>query len=268
MLFAGATGFAQQCTVNWNDVHQRIEGFGASSAWRSSWTAAQADMFFSTNTGIGLSLLRNHINYGPNPLSTTTLTTSENSIIGMALARGAKVWSAPWTPATGFKGTNANGAISPSGGTFRGSGGNPTNLAYASQLANYVVNLKKLYGSNVVYALSVQNEPDFNTTSYESCAWTAQQIHDFVTNLSTALTAAGVGSTRIVIPESETWSGHSLYTTTMNDPATASVVGIIANHNYDGCPPSGTPSSPGSYGKSYWETEVAKLTCAGAYDGR
>jgi endo-1,4-beta-xylanase len=25
-----------QCTVNWNDVHQRIDGFGASSAWRSA----------------------------------------------------------------------------------------------------------------------------------------------------------------------------------------------------------------------------------------
>ncbi len=54
-------GRAQTCTVDWNNVHQRIDGFGASSAWRSTWSTAQADMFFSTNNGIGLSLLRNHM---------------------------------------------------------------------------------------------------------------------------------------------------------------------------------------------------------------
>ena len=50
------------CTVDWNGVFQRIDGFGASSAFSGrTWTAAQADLFFSTNTGIGLSLLRNQI---------------------------------------------------------------------------------------------------------------------------------------------------------------------------------------------------------------
>ena len=36
------------CLVDWATVHQRIDGFGASSAWRGNWTTSQADMFFST----------------------------------------------------------------------------------------------------------------------------------------------------------------------------------------------------------------------------
>src|ERR1035438_4988764 len=56
---------APQCTVDWMDVHQQIDGFGASSAFlTATWTAAQANMFFSTNSGIGLSLLRTQIQPG------------------------------------------------------------------------------------------------------------------------------------------------------------------------------------------------------------
>jgi O-glycosyl hydrolase len=149
--------------VDWNNVHQRIDGFGASSAWRSTWTTAQADLLFSTNTGIvytdnaghgstnngiGLSLLRTRIAPGG--------TTIENSIMQMAQARGARVWSAPWTPPAGFK---SSGALD--GGNYLGSGANATNLAYASQLAQYVGNMKNTYGINL-YAISVQNEPDVN----------------------------------------------------------------------------------------------------------
>jgi O-glycosyl hydrolase len=252
-----------QCNVNWNDVRQRIDGFGASSAWRNSWTAAQGDMFFSTNTGIGLSLLRNHITYANTTSPTATPSTGETSIMGMALARGALVWSAPWTPAAGFKSSNMA-----DGGNYLGNGANATNMAYASQLANYVVGMKNLFGSNVIYALSVQNEPNFNTTGYESCVWNGQQIHDFVTNLYNALVAKGVGSTKIIIPESQNWSADTgLFTPSMNDANVAPYVSVIADHNYDGCPPSGTPAALSSYGKSLWETEVAKLSCAGAFDG-
>ena len=39
-------------TVDWNNVHQQIDGFGASSAYNGSWTASQADILFSTNNNI------------------------------------------------------------------------------------------------------------------------------------------------------------------------------------------------------------------------
>ena len=201
-VITGSTNGA--CTVDWNTVYQRIDGFGASSAWDSAWTTSQADMFFSTNNGagvsfdgrtnfsfngVGLSLLRNHITDAGSTASSATPGTAETRIMQMAQARGARVWSAPWTPASGFKSNNG-----PNGGNYLGSGNNATNRAYASQLANYVSSMKNSYGVNI-YALSVQNEPDANVTTYEACVWNGTQIHDFVTNLYSALAAKGVGAT-------------------------------------------------------------------------
>ncbi len=118
-----------QCTVDWNTVFQRIDGFGASSAWNPNWTTALADMFFSTNTGIGLSLLRNHI--------TPTGSTVETSIMQWAQARGARVWSTPWSPPASLKSANTSGVISVNGGALISSTNNYQ--TYATQLANYVL---------------------------------------------------------------------------------------------------------------------------------
>jgi glucuronoarabinoxylan endo-1,4-beta-xylanase len=246
------------CTVDCNTVFQRIDGFGASSAWNGMWTTSQADMFFSTNSGtgrgnngsnfafngIGLSLLRSRIAPGG--------TSIEQSIMQMAQARGAKVWSTPWSPAANFKNNNNT--------TNGGFVGNPANYqAYANQLANYVVSMKNTNGINL-YALSVQNEPDANVTNYESCNWSAQQIHDFVPYLYNALAASNVSSTKIILPESQNWQDYSnLAVTAMSDPNVAADVGIVADHNYDG---TDGPASliKNSYGKALWETEVSLLS--------
>jgi glucuronoarabinoxylan endo-1,4-beta-xylanase len=257
---SNATATAQ-CILDWSNVCQVIDGFGASSAWRSTWSAALADMLFSTNsgtgtaldgstysyTGAGLSLLRTRIAPGG--------TTVEQTIMQLAQARGARVWSAPWSPAAQFK---SNGNIN--GGSFVG---NATNYqAYAGQVAGYVVNMQSQYGVNL-YALSIQNEPDAFVTNYESCNWTAQQIHDFIPYLSSALTASNVGATKILLPESENWTDpQGLALTAMNDGAVAPLVSIIANHDYVADNAVGdqtTPAAINSYGKALWETEVAKL---------
>ena len=84
-------------TVDWNNVHQRIDGFGASSAWNGSWTTAEADLLFSTNNnityksatynGVGLSLLRNRIANGSTTSASETPTTVETNIMQLAQAR-------------------------------------------------------------------------------------------------------------------------------------------------------------------------------------
>jgi hypothetical protein len=245
--FVGTTPAPTNCVVDGNDVHQRIDGFGASSAWDSSWTAAQADMFFSTNSGIGLSLLRSRIAPGG--------TTVESNIMQMAQARGARVWSTPWSPSASFK-SNTNVI----GGSFLSA----CNPAYASQLAGYVVNMKTNYGINL-FAISVQNEPDVSA-DYESCLWTAQQIHDFVPCLYAAFATSNVASTKIMLPEDESWQTN-LYYTCMSDPSVATNAGIVACHNYDGTPPSGTPSALPRYDNTnaaLWETEVSAYS---PYDG-
>jgi glucuronoarabinoxylan endo-1,4-beta-xylanase len=253
-----SSSISGQCLTDWNDVHQHIDGFGASSAWLSTWTTAQADMFFSTNsgtglskngtnfsfTGVGLSLLRNRIAPGGS--------TVETSIMQMAQARGARVWSTPWSPTNTFKSNN-----NVNGGSFVGT---PANYqAYAAQQAGYVATMKQVYGVNI-YAISVQNEPDAQVTTYDSCNWTAQQIHDFVPYLSAALIASNAASTKIMLPESQNWQDYSnLAVTAMTDPVTSNLVSIVADHNYDG---SYGPVSQAknTYGKALWETEVSLLS--------
>jgi len=237
--------------VDWDDVHQRIDGFGGSSAFTGFiWTSAQADMFFSTSNGIGLSLLRSQIQPGG------FANAGEIGLMQMAQARGATIWSSPWTPPASFKDND-----SVNSGDFVSA----NNQAYANQLAGYVATMKNVYGVNI-YAVSIQNEPDV-AASYASCLWTAQQIHDFVPYLSGALAASNVPATKIMLPEDEHWQTN-YYLVAMSDPSVAAEVGIIADHNYDGpnfqtgatTPPAALPP----YGKSLWETEVST---GDAYDG-
>jgi O-glycosyl hydrolase len=246
--FTGPAPVSTNCVVDWNDAHQRIDGFGASSAWESSLSTAQADMFFSTNLGIGLSLLRNRIAPGG--------TTWETSIMQMARDRGARIWSTPWSPQASFKSNNST----TNGGNFLSA----SNRAYASQLAGYVATMKNTYGVNL-YAISIQNEPEV-TAGYESCVWTPQQIHDFATNLYSALVASNVASTKIMLAEDENWQTN-YYFPAMNDPAVATNAGIIACHNYDGSPPGGIPAALPKFtnpNAALWETEVSTFN---SFDG-
>jgi glucuronoarabinoxylan endo-1,4-beta-xylanase len=124
-----------------------------------------------------------------------------------------------------------------------------------------VLSMKNL-GVNL-YAISIQNEPDAQKiTSYEACQWTDQQVHDFVTNLYNALVAKGVGSTKIIAPEGQSWQGSEhFFTGALSDPTFAADVGIIADHNYNSSqPPSGIPIQLPSSGKPTWETETANLS--------
>jgi glucuronoarabinoxylan endo-1,4-beta-xylanase len=265
--------------VNWNNVFQRIDGFGASSAWNGNWNTAEEQLLFSTNlnisyqsgtyNGVGLSLLRNHIVFASTTSAGAVPSTIETAVMQAAQSYGARVWSTPWTPAAGFKSTNDiyDSNYAPPGGTnggsYLGNGNNITNINYASQLANYVASMKNTYGVNL-YAISVQNEPDADVTTYEACQWTGTQIHDFVTNLYSALAAQGLSSAKIIIPESQNWSANTgLFTPTLSDPAAAADVSIVADHDYvanndvgDQTPPPALSVS----GKAEWETEVALLS--------
>ena len=200
------------------------------------------------NNGIGLSLLRNQIQPGG------YVDASELSLMKLAAPLGVRIWSTPWSPQGSF--TSTGGTV---GGNYLGSNANSVNLAYAAQLAKYVVT--NAAAGIPIYAVSIQNEPDA-FVNYVSCHWTAQQIHDFTTNLYNAFQASNVLSTKIMLPEDQNWQTN-LYGTTLSDPNAAADVGIIANHNYvannligDQNPPAALPS----YGKALWETEVATLS--------
>ncbi len=234
--FTGTT-LSGSASVNWQNRRQMIDGFGASSAWDSSWSTALADSIFSTNgSGVGLSLLRSRI--APDGSSV------ETSIMQMAQARGARVWSTPWTPPASMKSSN-----SINGGSFIA---NTTNMQnYANQLANYVDRMKTTYGIRL-HAISLQNEPDASTT-YESCIWTAQQLHDFIPYVAQALSSRGLSQTKIALPEGMHWD-FSLAADTATDPLTRSHIGILAGHSYGSSAAAVAPLTP-DLNVPLWQTE-------------
>jgi len=218
-------------TINWTDVRQPIDGFGASSAdFLTSLTPAQADFFFTTS-GIGLSILRTQIipdiatcnaefHDGACSNSNGQILNGELETAKLAVARGASVFSTPWSPPGAYK----------SNGSFR-NGGHllPSHYSdWARGIANYV-SMMASHGVPI-YAVSVQNEPN-GTADYGSCMYTAQEIHDFVPHLYSALLSVGAGSTKVMIAEESMWA-IDLTEAAMADPKIAPEVGIIAAHGY------------------------------------
>ena len=229
-----------EVTINWNDQHQQIDGFGASCAWTAqNISETQADLFFSVEEGIGLSLLRNRIS----PDGTTL----ELATMKKAQARGAKIWSTPWSPPAEWK---TNNDVTNGGRLISG-----YYQDYANLLTKYVQDMKD-EGINL-YAISVQNEPDY-VAYWESCLWSEDELHAFVPYLYSALTNKGLTSTKIMIAENSGWD-FDITSSTMNDPDTASMVGLLAAHAYWGA-----PSPVNTYGKQLWQTEVSSFD---SFDG-
>ena len=224
----GGSATSGDVTVNLSSLQQKISGFGASTAWSSTMSAADAAMLWSTTTGAGLSLHRVRIDY-------TNGHTSELNIAKMAVGYGVTVWATPWTPPIADKsnddaveGTLTNGP------------------AYATFLTGFVSYMK---GEGVpIYAVSAGNEPDANVT-YESCVYTGATMDAFISSdMGPAFAGSGV---KIMGPETQNWCGFPNFEPTL---VKDSYVSIIATHEY-GCSPQAYPDIAQA-GKEFWQTEI------------
>jgi glucuronoarabinoxylan endo-1,4-beta-xylanase len=223
-------------TIQWANPRQSIDGFGAASAWTTQdVTASQQQLLFSPADGIGMSLLRSRI------LPDTTASSWEIKTMQKAQAMGATDWSTPWSPPAIWKSNNNvnnGGSLLPS-----------HYQDYANLLAQYVLNMRNNYGITIS-AISLQNEPDYTATTYESCTWTAAQFAAFLPYVHNVWTADGL-TTKIIMPEESGWH-FELANTVMNDPTLNSYVNIYAGHDYD----SGSGTVPSAAGHQLWETEI------------
>ena len=224
-----------ECTVNWNEVHQRMDGFGGGVVFLDAGldpvTSANMDTLYGTNNSsqLGLTLLRVRID-------PTTNWVNALSDAQKAVARGAGVLATPWTPPASMKDNNVltNGSLLP------------------SQYATYTSYLKKFadyMASNAapLRAISVQNEPDWPAT-YESCVWSGTQFLNFFrTN------APGIGSTPVMMPESLGYN-FSYSDPTLNDPVAVTNVDLIGGHLYGVTTIQDYPNAHNK-GKPTWMTE-------------
>ena len=225
-------------TVDVADLHQEIDGFGASSAWTAqSISDAWADLFFSTN-GIGLSLLRVRI--------TPEGTTWETSTAQKAVARGAKVWATPWSPPAEWK---DNGAVTNGGVLLE-----EYKDDWAQRLSDFVVNMNA--AGVPLEAVSAQNEPNY-TATWESCCWTPDELTVFVRDyLGPALVSNGL-DTRVLAPETIGWSSLESYGAALLADASASAyLSHVGTHSYGSSVPFAY-SAPADNGKRLWQTEYS-----------
>ncbi len=229
------TAPASAVVVDPTTYHQRIAGFGASSAWEQGYqNASDPTDLFSTTSGAGLSLFRVRIQ--PAPAGTTS-----NAEIQMALkaqALGAAIWATPWTPPAADK-SNDN--------IVEGTLTNPS--AWAATLASYVGTMKAA-GINL-YAVSANNEPDANVT-YESCVYTGATMATFVgSSMGPSLAPTGV---KVMAPETQNWFGFATFEPAFEANAAAwAATQIVATHEYGGNP-AAYPHIQAA-GKEFWETE-------------
>ena len=258
---------AQTTTVTWGITHQTMDGFGVWDAFQgSAMTSANADTLFSTTSGAGLSLLATLVPSGA-PDSTGTCFTVNSGCAGtntgdmaLAVARGARIFSAPWTPPASYKSNNSYS----NGGYLCIANGNPAGCTaghyadYATYLTNYVKSVQTYVGITP-YAVSVQEEPDQNVP-YDSAIWSAQNIHDFVlNNLGPSFSSAGL-TTRIMMPQPSCANLlHGLADTTMNDSAAAAYVGIVAGEDFCNNQISYTVGHAGTTGTPDWMVATGNL---------
>ncbi len=232
---------ANICTVDGNDVRQRMDGFGGGVVFLDAGldlNNANSDTLFKMDTTnqLGLTLLR--VRIAPNSTwasGSVSAWTNSRDQGKFAADRGARVMATPWTPPASMKDNNntVNGRVLPA-----------QYANYAKYLNTYATFMKT---SGVqLAAISIQNEPDIVVT-YEACQWSPYQMQTFCRSYAGAITNAP-----LMMPESFRFD-FSMSDWTLNDPAAATNVAVIGGHLY-GATIQDYPLAR-RLGKPLWQTE-------------
>jgi glucuronoarabinoxylan endo-1,4-beta-xylanase len=188
-------------TVNWTDVQQTIDGFGADTGFQeqnTNLTSAQADLFFTTSSGIGLQWIR--IQDNGSGSSAPDLATLQ-----LAVARGARVLLSMDFASGGASGN------------------------WAGMKTETINKINFLASNGVpVAAVSPQNEPN------NSSPWTAAEFDGYISTVLGPAIVALNPAPIIVMPETGGWFDTDMLTTCMTDPNCSKYVGAIASHDYPG----------------------------------
>lgn len=265
-------------TINPAKQYQTMDGFGASLTDSAAWVlwndlsvsqrSALMQDLFSPTQGVGLSFLRQpmgasdfavngNYSYDDMPAGQTdpqllnfSIAHDQAYIIpllqqALALNPGAKIAALPWSPPAWMK---TSGTMN--GGNF--------NTSYSSSFAQYFVLYLKAYGQAgiPIYAISVQNEPLYSTTSYPSESLAASDEGTFIANyLGPALNTANLGSVKIFGYE-HNWDNTNYPESLLAGPAANYVAGS-SFHCYAGDPSAQSTVKTAYPAKDIWFTECS-----------
>ena len=219
-----------------DDLRQRIDGFGASSAWYAARLANLAEdqrddvirLFFDRETGAGLTILRVRISpYSFDTESGEYDWATERHAAQLEWIKAVKsrhdvlLFGSPWTPPKAFK---DNDDVKHGGRLKREHYDD-----YARYLASWVRGLAER--GIAVDVLSLQNEP--GKKRWESCEWTYEQFRDFFAGHLAPRFAADALDTKLLAAEWTGWSDKWI-NRLLADPATREHLDIAGAHTYWG----------------------------------
>jgi glucuronoarabinoxylan endo-1,4-beta-xylanase len=245
------TPASNTAAIDFGVPKQTIRGFGGSAAWYySKMSDGRLNVLFGTGLAdsLGLSILRLRIAPADWNASTQTADTSQWSAEmdngAAAQARGALVFATPWSPPASMKIVNTDRSNPLYSGRL-----DPAMYAnYAKYLNAYI---RYAANRNVsLYAVSLQNEPDWDPQTYESCLWSADEMKSW----AGAYGASAISGTptKLMAPESFYFS-QATTDTLLADPKAAGNIGIVGGHLYGGA--ASYPGSAAKLGKEVWMTE-------------
>ena len=245
VLLASAMAGAQTADpINFNTTYQTIRGFGTSTAWQPVLNSTQANNLYGVGPGqVGFTILRSRIDPSSTTGGSNWSTERQNAQQVQAINSQVIVFATPWTPPAVWK---SNGSVDD--GTL--------NTSDYDNFANYLnafIAYEKAGGVNL-YAISVQNEPDF-LPSYESCGYSGAQMDAWIAQ------EGGKINTKLMAPESDSFNLDES-DPFLNDPNAVGYVSIVAGHTYGKAPFYYTNAK--NHGKDVWMTETTYNNANGA----
>jgi glucuronoarabinoxylan endo-1,4-beta-xylanase len=266
--------FGQTSTIDWTDVHQQIDGWGGEDWFGNSGvhqgftlTSSQAATFFSPTTGIGLEYIRTGNYACPATAACAVSTSNVPDLVTLqeAVSNGAHV-DVDFAPPANLKYVDSFSLSTP------GANGTCIPNSNWSAYATFIVQWIQMLQANgvPVSAIGVANESDLNDTDgLGGCLWTGAGLDGFIAgNLGPALTAAGLSSVDVGMPQNYDWFDDDLYSACLDDSNCSKYVSIASGHGYawevgapDGmgtgyCCHTATAPPSSTNGKRIWMTEV------------
>jgi len=218
-------------TIDSKTKYQYVRGFGGmDSAWSSPrMNSNEYETLFDPEK-IGLNMFRIMLPPNSTNINSSMKNVHKNYIEAVKIANkyDGYVLASPWSPPAAWK---SNGSIN---------GGKDVHLKpehyqdYADYLKSFAQYMADMGAP--VYAVSIQNEPNYETT-YDGCLWSQQQMRDFF--LQTGRFTDGVkgfGGGK-EIPTVLTMNGESANHPNINDAAlnnatSRAAIDLIGRHTY------------------------------------
>ncbi len=255
-------------TIDYNNNHQEIDFLGASQATWSSELFNQPEPIYTqvldllfTEQGINASVLRCDIapEYFPESgVYDFNAHFEQTEIMAQAKARGdVKFIATVWSPPAWMKTNNnlVHGHLDP-----------VYYAEYAECLVRYVLWFEEQFDL-AIDAISIANEPESTAAvGWISCAWSADELHDFHLNYLKPQWEAYelTGKVKIIVGEPFGWTEEG-QRKTLNDSALTDYIDVVAAHNYP-IPLTGGGKFPQlplpiatELGKKMWMTEVSTV---------